>query len=376
MPWVRFHDEITKGDKRGIKRALRFVYMELSLAARPGRGKITLARGMKDLDAVHDAIGGDRREVAEALKLFTSGPTPSLAFETDDEGRRYLVVTAWARWNPNSDSSTERVSRHRLRADSSASIEQSRDDTAACNGGESATDTVSVTASIEDQSSETPVTRARGRASPSLSVSLSGISPEIPTGQIRGAAEAAASPPPPPSRPGERPVFSRAEEPYWRQAYEETVVEVLGTTWGFPDKQISGLRKAVETHCRNRAQTDGWIRDHVAAFVRAVRPKASVYSGFGPDGFLRWLNAGLPIEQDRPSGPISKGPRPAPPVEELQPPSWPADRRPPRPPGRPAGALAATGSTLRASEARSAPPGANAAESPAAAAGTASGGSR
>lgn len=139
--------------------------------------------------------------------------------------------------------------------------------------------------------------------------SLSEPLPEPPT-RARAPARTAPAPAPALSDPGspsqvgspavERPRLSRFEEPFWKGAYTETVVETLGGPWGFPDKQLSGLRKAIETHCGTLADADGWIRENVAAFVRATRAKAAIWSGFGPDGFLRWLNAERPNES-RPS---------------------------------------------------------------------------
>jgi|GEM_PF-1555301 len=105
----------------------------------------------------------------------------------------------------------------------------------------------------------------------------------------------ASAPPPASSSP---PRFSRMEDPFWRDAYAETVRETLGAPWAFPDKQLSGLRRAVEGHCTTPGESDAWIRREVAAFVRAVRPRATFWSSFGPDGFLRWLNGGRPSETE------------------------------------------------------------------------------
>ena len=52
MVWVKFHDKLCKGAKRGLPRAVRFVFMELCLEARPGRGVMSLPVGMPDLDAL------------------------------------------------------------------------------------------------------------------------------------------------------------------------------------------------------------------------------------------------------------------------------------------------------------------------------------
>lgn len=94
------------------------------------------------------------------------------------------------------------------------------------------------------------------------------------------------------------PPLSRGEDAFWTSAYGEAVREALGGSWGFPAKQISGLRSAVEAHCPDRSQTDGWLRETVPRFVRATRTKPEVWSSFGPDGFLRWLNAKCPDETD------------------------------------------------------------------------------
>lgn len=176
--WVRFHEEITLGSKRGIKRALRFVYMELSLAARKSkvRGKILLPKGMSDLDAVHDVIGGDRREIAAALKEFMSGEEPSLSFETLGTTDRYLVVTNWHRWNPNSDISTPRVEKHRAAHGQSVCVEESPALAAECNGAPDVTPSVSETGDHQDRNGGGAVPRAHARASNSPSLSSGSLS--------------------------------------------------------------------------------------------------------------------------------------------------------------------------------------------------------
>jgi hypothetical protein len=110
--WVRFHAQLRTGDKRGIPRAWRFVYMELSHEARERGGWVALPIGMTDLAGVQELLGGNRREVAEAIKFYTSGTEPSLAF-ADVEGKRSIVVHNWRKWNPKSDDSGPRVALHR-----------------------------------------------------------------------------------------------------------------------------------------------------------------------------------------------------------------------------------------------------------------------
>lgn len=109
--WVKFHDELCQGAKRGIPRAVRFVYMELSLLSRPGRGTIDLPVGMTPLAGVRDLLGGNKKEIASALELLTKSPDPMVRIEGDGTTSR-LVVTKWETWNVL-DASTARVQKHR-----------------------------------------------------------------------------------------------------------------------------------------------------------------------------------------------------------------------------------------------------------------------
>jgi hypothetical protein len=111
--WVRFHREIRQGEKRGLARATRFVYMELSQEARTARGEIVLPVGMSDEDGVHDILGGNRKEVVEAIRELAKGDDPMVRIETRG-AKRVLVVLRWAKWNPVSDSTgAERQRKHR-----------------------------------------------------------------------------------------------------------------------------------------------------------------------------------------------------------------------------------------------------------------------
>lgn len=94
--WIPFHDELRKGKYRGLKRGVRFVLLELSLEAKPGKGVIELPLGMNDIDAVCDILGGDRREVAEALRVFCAGDDPVVVIE-GPEGARRLRIPGWER---------------------------------------------------------------------------------------------------------------------------------------------------------------------------------------------------------------------------------------------------------------------------------------
>ncbi len=115
--WVPFHASLCEGDKRGLPRAVRFVYLEFVQKARAYSGRLPLPAGFRsDLDAVHDVVGGNRREVEQALSLLTaSAPDdePMVRLE-GDPGRRVLVVVAFATWC-RADNSAERVRRFRER---------------------------------------------------------------------------------------------------------------------------------------------------------------------------------------------------------------------------------------------------------------------
>lgn len=100
--WVPFYASLREGDKRGLPRAVRFVYLELSLLSRSFEGELPLPRGFKsDIDAVHDMLGGKRSEVVVALALLTvpMDPTnpkdePLLKLAGPPE-RRVLIVTSF-----------------------------------------------------------------------------------------------------------------------------------------------------------------------------------------------------------------------------------------------------------------------------------------
>lgn len=107
MTWVKCHDELRKGAKRGLSRATRFVYLELCLEARPLRGVVRLPARVKTLDAVHDLLGGDRKEIAKALE--------ELAAEGMIEvGTEALTLPSWEAWN-RVDASAERTRAYRAR---------------------------------------------------------------------------------------------------------------------------------------------------------------------------------------------------------------------------------------------------------------------
>lgn len=113
--WVAVYEKLMSGRKRGLPRATRFVYLEIVMKARPFGGSLPLPPNFKtDVDAVHDIVGGNRREVDQALQLLTvavPGDQPMLRLEGDAE-QRFLVVVSFAKWC-RGDHSTERVRKFR-----------------------------------------------------------------------------------------------------------------------------------------------------------------------------------------------------------------------------------------------------------------------
>jgi hypothetical protein len=111
--WVKFHRQICSGEKKGIPRALRFVYLEIALEAYREHGIVRLPARMKLLDAIHDRIGGNRREISAAIGMFSTGPDPSWVIQESGEVRT-IEVKNWEHWNTR-DWSAERTRVYRNR---------------------------------------------------------------------------------------------------------------------------------------------------------------------------------------------------------------------------------------------------------------------
>ena len=114
MTWIKFHGELREGRKRGLSRATRFVYLELSHVARPHRGVIDLPRGLAPIDAVHDILGGSRKEVAAALADLTSEEFDMIRICSDGSGQQIQIVN-WAKWNAIDENAGRRQREHRAR---------------------------------------------------------------------------------------------------------------------------------------------------------------------------------------------------------------------------------------------------------------------
>lgn len=109
--WVKFHAAMTKGSKRALPRATRFIFLELCLQARDLEGSVEIRSDLDLPAAVYDIIGGNLTEIGEAVSALVSAGM--VAIETID-GERFLTIPSWERWN-RPDTSTDRVKRHRDR---------------------------------------------------------------------------------------------------------------------------------------------------------------------------------------------------------------------------------------------------------------------
>lgn len=128
MSWVKFHEELTQGAKRSIPRSARFVFLELSLKCRPGRGRVEVRSDVSEVEAVCDLLGGtsaDRREIAKSLASLVSRDVAMVDFVSQN-GRRFLVIRSWEVWN-EPDTSTERMRKHREKKRSQVAGDASRD---------------------------------------------------------------------------------------------------------------------------------------------------------------------------------------------------------------------------------------------------------
>jgi len=127
--WIPFHASLCEGDKRGLSRATRFVYLELCLKARRYDGAIPLPRGFRsDADAVHDLIGGDRREVRVAMAELTAvsvnelGENEQVVSLTRSSVGTILTISAHGRV-VGRDKSTSRVRKFRERQSEESRID-------------------------------------------------------------------------------------------------------------------------------------------------------------------------------------------------------------------------------------------------------------
>jgi len=114
MTWIKFHGELLEGRKRGLSNATRFIFLSLSLKSRATRGVLELPRGLSDVDAVHDILGGSRKEIAAALSDLSDPEFDMVSIE-GQENSRVLNISSWAKWNSVDETVARRQREYRSR---------------------------------------------------------------------------------------------------------------------------------------------------------------------------------------------------------------------------------------------------------------------
>jgi hypothetical protein len=115
--WVKFHKELTLGAKRSMPRAARFIFMELSLLARPRGGTLDVRHDLPIVDAIHDTLGGgvrERKEVVDAWPRLTAAPAGDspMVLVVEGEGWRRILIPSWEAYN-TVDDARSRAQRYR-----------------------------------------------------------------------------------------------------------------------------------------------------------------------------------------------------------------------------------------------------------------------
>ena len=114
--WIPAHRRLFKGAKKGWPRAVRFILLELCHEARPTNGVLEFPVEWDTLTAVHDRIGGSRKEIRVALaKLQETDSTGTQVIQIErDQTEHRLKIVKWDSWS-GPKSSAERVEAHRKR---------------------------------------------------------------------------------------------------------------------------------------------------------------------------------------------------------------------------------------------------------------------
>lgn len=107
--WIRFHAELCEGTKQSIPRETRFIFLELARHARKHRGMLVCRAAPTLVASLQDLLGGDRAQVKRAVPVLLE---EQMISAEQTKGGWTVLIPSWARWNA-SDSSTERVARHR-----------------------------------------------------------------------------------------------------------------------------------------------------------------------------------------------------------------------------------------------------------------------
>lgn len=114
--WIPAHRRLFKGAKKGWPRAVRFVFLELCHEARVTNGVLEFPPDWDTLTAVHDRIGGDRKEIRKALTILQIPDATGaqvVQIERDATEHR-LKIVKWESW-VGPKSAAERMQTHRER---------------------------------------------------------------------------------------------------------------------------------------------------------------------------------------------------------------------------------------------------------------------
>jgi len=312
MVWVKFHDKLCAGAKRGLPRAVRFVFMELCLAARPDRGVMDLPVGMSDIDALHDVLGGSRKEIVDAMKLLTvipkasaDDPEPRAMVElTGELGARRLAIPSWSAWNSGQETpgaSTERSRRCRQQRATPTGQEAQRSENMA-----QATDATGMQrplhadAAVEQREGNGPATPYRGeerrgeeKREPPYPPLAGGARPG---GQSALWDESVRAVPP---REAKRAAAEKPAHVKYAENYAAGMRDATGQDFPVPRERAALIDMAKCYAKRDGEPITGddllsWFR-HTAKEYRRVRAqKAEFEHGFAPHKCLEWLKAGRP----------------------------------------------------------------------------------
>lgn len=287
LNYIPFHDALTQGDKRGLSRATRFIYLELTLHAKPYGGRLPLPRGFKtDIDAIEDILGGSRREISSAIATLVVplDPTdpedrPLITIE-GPPGRRVLSIVAYPEWSPNA-LSTPRVRKYRDKQ-----REQSRGDVSSGNAFPGVSETP--TRNTKPRVSETAQSKGKEREEKET--------PVVPKGPSEPEREA--SDPADPDRGVPSSEWAMHDR-LFISAYETAVRAALGNPrWTM--RRTSDLQRVLATCClgAERGDIPGWIAARVRELVAFIATVPDADRRFWPEpdagAMLRWFNRKSP----------------------------------------------------------------------------------
>jgi hypothetical protein len=114
--WIPAHRRLFKGAKKGWPRAVRFILLELCHEARPTNGVLEFPVEWDTLTAVHDRLGGNRKEIRVALaKLQETDATGTQVIQIErDQTEHRLKIVKWDSWS-GPKSGAERTEDYRKR---------------------------------------------------------------------------------------------------------------------------------------------------------------------------------------------------------------------------------------------------------------------